>query len=70
MVNTIIFNIINLLIFSSIINIINDFVLEDFAIVNYHQLISREDSNDININTTTIDIIIAVIGNSYGRPDS
>lgn len=31
------------------INIINDFVLEDFAIINYHQLISNEDANDINI---------------------
>ena len=36
-------------IFSYCISIINDFVLEDFAIVNYHQLISNEDSNDINI---------------------
>ena len=41
--------IINKNIFSYCISIINDFVLEDFAIVNYHQLISREDSNDINI---------------------
>ena len=31
------------------INIINDFILEDFAIVNYYQLISTEDYNDINI---------------------
>ena len=31
------------------INIINDFVLEDFAIINYHQLISNEDATDINI---------------------
>ena len=31
------------------INIINDFILEDFAIVNYYQLISTEDYNDINV---------------------
>jgi hypothetical protein len=31
------------------INIINDFVLEDFATINYHQLISNSDSEDINI---------------------
>lgn len=31
------------------INIINDFMLEDFAIVNYYQLISNEDYNDINV---------------------
>ena len=31
------------------ISIINDFVLEDFATINYHQLISNSDSEDINI---------------------
>lgn len=36
-------------IFLYCINIINDFVLEDFAIINYHKLISNEDSIDINI---------------------
>ena len=41
--------VINKNIFSYCISIINDFVLEDFAIVNYHKLISDEDSADINI---------------------
>ena len=31
------------------ISIINDFVLEDFANINYHQLISNSDAEDINI---------------------
>ena len=42
---------INKNIFSYCISIINDFVLDDFAIVNYQQLISREDLADINILT-------------------
>ena len=36
-------------IFLYCINIINDFILEEFAKVNYHQLISNEDYNDINV---------------------
>ena len=40
---------INKNIFSYCISIINDFVLEDFAIVNYQKLIPNEDSVDINI---------------------
>ena len=40
---------INKNIFSYCISIINDFALEDFAIINYHKLISNEDSMDINI---------------------
>ena len=36
-------------IFLYCINIINDFILEDFAAINYYQLISNEDYNDINV---------------------
>ena len=35
-------------IFSYCISIINDYVLDDFAIINYQQLISNEDLSDIN----------------------
>ena len=38
-------------IFSYCISIINDYVLDDFAIINYQQLISNEDLSDINILT-------------------
>lgn len=36
-------------IFLYCISIINDFILEDFANINYHQLLPTEDANDINI---------------------
>ena len=36
-------------IFLYCISIINDFVMEEFAIINYQQLISNEDKTDINI---------------------